>query len=100
GAGLSTLVDYRVLIVAVAVVMVGSGAYLTRAGERRADRVPGAAVRRDVGDPVAGHLDDRRPGRGERGVERRAEGPKVVDAPVVASVQRGRRSEERRVGKE
>jgi MFS family permease len=90
GAGLSTLVDYRVLVLAVAVVMSACGMYLAAGGERRTDRVPGPAVRGDVGDAVARHLDDGRAGGGERGVDRGAEGRKVLDAPVVASVERGR----------
>jgi MFS family permease len=89
GAGLSTLVDYRVLIVAVGVVMAACGAFLAAGGERRADRVPRATVRGDVGDAIARNLDDRRSGRGQRGVERGAERPKVLDAPVVAPVERG-----------
>jgi MFS family permease len=89
GAGLSTLVDYRILVLAVAVVMSACGAYLAAGGERRADRVPGAAVRGDIGDAVARHLDDRRAGGRERGVERGAERSQVLDAAVVAPVERG-----------
>jgi MFS family permease len=89
GAGLSTLVDYRILVLAVAVVMSACGALLAGGGERRADRVPGTAVRGDVGDAVAGDLDDRGAGGHERGVERGAKRRQVLDPPVIAPVERG-----------
>jgi predicted MFS family arabinose efflux permease len=90
GAALSTVVDYRALIVATTVVMAACGAFLLRRGERGADRLPGPAVRRDVGDAVARDLDDRGARRGERRVERAAEGREVLDPLVIAPIERGR----------
>jgi MFS family permease len=88
GAGLSTLVDYRILVVATGTVMAGAGISLLR-GERRADGIPRGAVGADVGGAVGEDLDDRGAGRGERGVERGAEGRQVEGALVPAPVEGG-----------
>lgn len=89
GAALSTLVDYRAMIVALTVVMAACGATLLRRGQRGADRLPRAAMGGDVGDAIARNLDDGRAGGREGRVERGAERGQVLDAPVVAPVERG-----------
>jgi MFS family permease len=93
GAGLSTIVDYHVLIVVVSVVMTACGVVLLRGGERGADRLPGAAVGGDVGDPLGRDLDDRGAGGREGGVERGAERREIEHPLVVASVEGGRVAE-------